>query len=141
MSDYDRLGGAAGLRRVVEAYVARFAGDFIIGFLFEGKPLGRIVEHEVQLAAGHLGGPSAYTGRSLAAAHQPLKINRGHFRRRLAILRTVLAEHGVEPDIIERWIGFESRLEAAVTDGTDCIADPTRTSDVRASKDGVPAED
>ena len=120
MSDYEAIGGHEGLTRVVRAYVDRFAADFIIGFLFEGRDLARIVRHEVELAAGHLGGPSGYGGRPLAAAHRPLRINRGHFRRRLAILRHILAEQGVPDDIIDGWVAHDAALETVVTTGRDC---------------------
>ncbi len=118
-SDYERIGDAE-LREAVEAYVQRFAADFIIGFMFEGKDLQRIALHEYQLAASHLGASVAYQGRSLRGAHTRLPINAGHFRRRLAIVRTVLTERGIDADIIERWVEWERGLEAAVTDGTDC---------------------
>lgn len=119
MTDFERIGEAA-LRRAVTAYVERFAADFIIGFLFEGKDLERIALHEYQLAAGHLGGHVAYEGKPLGRTHKRLPINKGHFRRRLAIVRTVLAEQGIDADIIERWVSWERGLESQVTDGTDC---------------------
>lgn len=125
MTDYERLGGHDGVEALVRAFVTRVFQDFIIGFLFVGKDLDRIVRHEVAHASEHLGGPRAYTGRPIARVHKPLPINRGHFRRRLALLRTVLQEHDVDGDIIERWIAADRRLEEAVVDGTDC-GPPTR---------------
>ncbi|HHO54706.1 MAG TPA: hypothetical protein ENK18_28500, partial [Deltaproteobacteria bacterium] len=103
------------------AFVSRMHGDFIVGYLFEGRALDRIVQHEAELAISHLGGEASYTGRPIGAVHRPLRINRGHFRRRLAILRTLLSERGVPEDIIERWIAHDAALEAVVTDGIDCV--------------------
>lgn len=120
MTDFEALGGAPGVRALVAAYVERFAADFIIGFLFEGRDLERIIGHEADLAARHLGGPARYAGRPLDVVHRPLRINAGHFRRRLAIVRTVLRERGVDEGVIARWIAAEQRLEAAIVDGTDC---------------------
>lgn len=116
----DALGGRAGVDRLVRAFVHRFADDFIIGYLFEGRDLDRIIAHETEHALQHLGAEVVYTGRPLAAVHRPLRINAGHFRRRLAILRTVLAEHGVPDAVIDRWIEADRRLMAAIVDGTDC---------------------
>lgn len=121
MSDYDDIGGHEGLERVVRAFVDRVFDDMIIGFLFIGKDRERVVRHEVEHAAEHLGGPSAYTGRPIARVHRPLRINRGQFRRRLALLRTVLREQGVDEAIVERWIEADRRLEPAITDGTECV--------------------
>lgn len=122
-SDYARLGEQAGIAAHIDAFVDRVASDWVIGFLFEGRDLARIKRHETSLACMHRGGPAAYSGRPLGAVHQPLRINRGHFRRRLAILRTVLSERGVPDDIVDRWIRHEQRLEPAIVDGTDCAPD------------------
>ncbi len=123
-SDYERLGREPGIARLMDRFVDRVAADWVIGFLFTGRDLDRIKHHEAALAVQHRGGPAAYAGRPLRAVHAPLRINRGHFRRRLALLRTVLAEEGVSSDIIDRWIRHEQRLEAAIVDGTDCAPDP-----------------
>lgn len=120
-TDYERMGGEPVLRRVVDRFVDRFFADFIIGFLFEGKDRARIKIHEAALAAAHLGGPKAYAGRPLGEAHLPLKINKGHFRRRLAILRQVLAEEGVPADVIGHWIATEQALEPVITTNLDCV--------------------
>lgn len=119
-TDYERIGGHEALVGHLDAFIDRVADDFIIGFLFVGRDLDRIKAHEVELAAAHLGGPRAYTGRPIHRVHGPLRINRGQFRRRLALLRTVLRERGVPDDLIARWIAHDERFEAAVTDGTDC---------------------
>jgi truncated hemoglobin YjbI len=95
--------------------------DFIIGYLFMGRDLERIKMHEAELASAHLGGPRAYAGRSLPTAHKPLRINRGHFKRRIALLRVVLHEQGVRDDIAARWVAHDEALEGAITDGTACV--------------------
>lgn len=120
-SDYERVGGDEGLRQLVSAFVDRFFDDFVIGFLFTGKDRDRIVRHEVELAAAHLGGPRAYAGRPVGEVHQALKINNGHFRRRLAIVRYVLGEQGVDDEIVERWIAHDRALEPVITTGLDCL--------------------
>ncbi len=124
MNDWERLGGEEAVRAHVEAFVARIFDDMIIGFHFEGHDRARIARHELELASTHLGGELGYRGRPIAGAHRPLRINRGQFRRRLAIVRTVLTERGVPADVVERWIAHEQRLERVITDGTDCVAEP-----------------
>jgi hemoglobin len=119
-SDWERLGGEEGVRRIVAAFLDRVFADFIIGFLFEGKDRARIERAEVELASTHLGGNLGYSGRGIVSTHRPLKINAGQFRRRLAILRTVLREKGAPEDVIDRWIAHDRRLEKVITDGTDC---------------------
>jgi truncated hemoglobin YjbI len=120
LTDWERAGGE-GLREVVAEFVRRMAADFVIGFRFEGKDLDRIAHHEYELATAHLGGPAAYGGRSLPQAHRPMRINRGQFRRRLAILRLVLTERGVPQDVVERWIAHDAALEDVIAEPRDCV--------------------
>jgi hemoglobin len=120
MTDFERLGGEQGLRELVTAFVDRVFEDSIIGFFFVGKDRSRIIEKELEHAVAHLGGPQAYTGRSLDRVHQPLRINAGQFRRRLAILRKVLAEHGADEAVAQRWIDHDTALLESITTGGDC---------------------
>jgi truncated hemoglobin YjbI len=121
MSAWDTLGGEDKVRAIVRALVARMAGDFVIGFLFEGRDHERIARHELELASAHLGGPRAYEGRPLGDVHQPLKINLGHFRRRLSLLSLVLEEHGVPADIARAWIAREAALQDVISTGVECV--------------------
>lgn len=109
------------LPAVIDAFVDRMATDFIIGFRFEGADLRRVKKHELELARKHLVGEGVYTGRAFGPLHKSLRINAGQFRRRLALLRTVALEQGLDPEVVERWVEHDRRLEAAVTDGTDCV--------------------
>ncbi len=118
--DLERLGGPAGVHRILDAFVRRAASDFIIGFFFQGRDLERIARHEAELVIERFGGGPAYRGRPLDRVHRPLRINRGHFRRRLAILQRVLEEHGVPEDIARRWIEEERSLAPLVTNDQDC---------------------
>lgn len=119
-SDFEILGGTDGVERLIARFVDRVASDFIIGFFFERVDLDRVKKMETSLACVHLGGPGEYAGRPVARAHAPYPINAGHFRRRLAILRTVLTEEGVDPEIIDRWIAHDQALQDQVTNGQEC---------------------
>ncbi len=121
MSDYDALGGAAGLRRVLDDFVNRVMNDTIIGFLFERVDREQLIAHEVAFAAAHLGGPKAYAGRPLPAVHRPKRIHRGHFRRRAALLRTTLRAHAAPEDVIARWLATEAALMDQVVSPGDCL--------------------
>ena len=82
MTDYDRIGGEAGLRAIIADFVDRVFDDVMIGFIFTGKSPERLREMEFQLASEQLGGPHVYRGRDIAAVHAPLPIMGGHFLRR-----------------------------------------------------------
>ncbi len=114
------------LEQVIPRFVDRMFADFIIGFRFAGKDRDRVVKHELELARRHLLGQGRYTGRPIGPLHRAMKINAGQFRRRLAILKTVLREHDVDEAVITQWIAHDRKLEPVLTDGTDCVlpADP-----------------
>jgi truncated hemoglobin YjbI len=121
VTDLDRV-GADRVGRVIDALVRREAADWVIGFLFEGADLDAIVAHETALAINHLGGTARYGGRPLGAVHRPKRINRGHFRRRMALLRQQLEVADIPDDVASRWLAHDSALEGVVTNGTDCTA-------------------
>ena len=109
------------LETVVHRFVDRMFDDFVIGFRFEGKDRDRVKRHELELARKHVLGKGTYTGRPIGPLHRAMRINAGQFRRRLAILRTVLREHDVEEAVISAWIAHDRKLEPVLTDGTDCL--------------------
>lgn len=120
-TDLAQLGGVEAVRALVQRFVRRMAADFVIGFRFEGKDLERIAHHEAELAVSHLGGPPAYSGRSLAHVHAPMRLNRGQFLRRIAVLRAELEDSGAPADVIERWVAHDESLEPAIAGPGDCV--------------------
>ena len=120
MTDYQQLGGQAGVERLVRAFVTRVVQDPIIGFFFQDRNIERIILHEVEHASEVLGGPTAYTGRPLVPVHRKLGIHQGHVRRRLALLRQVLREHGVNEATTERWLASDRQLGSKLALPTDC---------------------
>jgi truncated hemoglobin YjbI len=112
---FDELGGEPVLRPIVARFVERLFADPMIGFFFRNADRRRITDKEYELAAEHLGGGVAYTGRSLRAAHARHPIMGGQFARRLEILRQTLVEAGAPPAVIEHWIAYTERHRAEVT--------------------------
>ncbi|MCC6623108.1 MAG: hypothetical protein IT385_17755 [Deltaproteobacteria bacterium] len=109
-TDFERVGGEAGLRALITEFVGRTFADPMIGFLFAGKPKARITELEYRFAAEHLGAPLVYDGRPLGEAHRRSPISGGHFDRRTRILAETLARHEVPDDVAARWLAHvESR--------------------------------
>ncbi len=97
--------------------------DPIIGFRFIGVPREPLIERELEHLSGILGGNLAYSGRPLPAVHRAHRINKGQFRRRLALARTVAAELGVDPLVVAEWQRRERALEAVLTSAEDCLPD------------------
>lgn len=119
---FDRIGGDA-LRRVIEDFYDRLFADPMIGFLFEGKNKQRLVQKEWEMTARLLGASDIrYTGRPMPEAHAKSPILGGHFERRRKILEETLAEHGVDPEVVDAWIAHTRALRPQVTAdaGADC---------------------
>jgi hemoglobin len=114
-SAYERLGGDAALRAIVEDFYDRVFADAMIGFLFNGTDRARLVQKEWELAAAMLGADVRYTGRPMRQAHARSPILGGHFARRQQILRETLADHHVPDDVAAEWLRHNDRLRPQVT--------------------------
>lgn len=101
---YEQVGGEEGLRHIVGRFVDRAFDDAMIGFLFRGADRGRVKRLEFEFASQHLGGPGGYTGRSLQSAHKAHPIERGHFDRRLQLLKEELQRAGAPNCVIVHWL-------------------------------------
>ena len=132
-SDFERIGGEAALRPLIDEFVDRCFDDMMIGFLFQRASRDRVKRFEYEHAAAHLGAGVAYGGRALRVAHGPHAILGGQFARRLHILRETLAKHGVPEDVAERWLAYHESLRGEVT------ADPTSDCNPEAAEARVRA--
>jgi truncated hemoglobin YjbI len=112
---FERLGGEAGLRAIVDDFVGRVFGDVMIGFFFRNADQRRIEEFEYQHAAEHLGGPVRYAGRPLRQAHAAHPIMGGQFARRKEILRKTLVDHRAPQDVIDAWLAHTESLRDQIT--------------------------
>jgi len=106
---------------MIVEFIERVSQDMVVGFFFKGHDLARIADREYQLAAERMGGPVTYGGRPVGAVHKGLGINKGHLRRRLAILKFVLTSHGVDDGVMERWLTHERGLESEITNARECV--------------------
>lgn len=121
---YERIGGEASLRAIIDDFIDRVYADVMIGFFFRGVSRERIKEMEFQLAAQWLGADIVYGGRPLEQAHRRHRIMGGQFARRKQILRETLADHGVAPDIVASFMEHTDALRKLITREADheCIS-------------------
>ncbi len=121
-TDFERVGGEAGLRAVIHDFIGEIYGDPMIGFFFRRVNRARLEEMEYQHAAAHLGGPVVYEGRGMREAHRAHRVMGGHFERRKKILSDVLERHGVDGGVRARWLAHLETLRHEVTDqpGSEC---------------------
>src|SRR6056297_2202164 len=77
---YERLGGPAGIRRIVDGAVAAHMKNPLIGHRFapyadQPERVEEIKRHTCDFFATGSGGPDAYRGRSMADAHRGMQID------------------------------------------------------------------
>lgn len=77
---YERLGAAAGIRRIVDGAVAAHMENPTIGHRFQpyaDRPerVEEIKQHTCDFFAAGSGGPDKYQGRSMTEAHQGMNID------------------------------------------------------------------
>jgi hemoglobin len=66
---FEKLGGEARVRAIIDVFIDRVFEDRMIGFFFRNADRARIKEMEYQLAASFLGADVKYTGKALGKAH------------------------------------------------------------------------
>ena len=121
-SAFERVGGEAVLRAIIDDFVGRVTSDVMIGFFFARIDRARLAELEYEHAAQHLGADVAYSGRPLRTAHAAHRIMGGHFARRREILRQTLVSHAVPESIAAAWLAHVDSLRAEITPdvGSEC---------------------
>lgn len=98
MSIYESIGGEAAVAEAVERFYAKLRCDPIIGLFFEDAELAGLTTHQTMFLTAALGGPDAYEGRDMRAAHAHLSITDSDFDTFLRYLAEALAELDAPPE-------------------------------------------
>jgi hemoglobin len=111
----ERIGGRERLRALLVVFYERLFADPMIGFFFRGHGLESIVDGQFGFLLWAFGAEPVRTGRHPSEAHRDLPpILRGHFDRRLVVLREVLEEHDLEPAVVDAWLRVEESMRPRV---------------------------
>jgi truncated hemoglobin YjbI len=112
----EKLGDDA-IEKIVRSFYERAFFDGIIGHFFFEKDHNELVAKQTAFATSMLGGPSEYRGKPLAPVHKNLRINSAHFGRRQMLMKEILEEHNVPPEISGAWLEMEERLRPLIVTG------------------------
>lgn len=122
---FERLGGEARLRAIIDVFVDRVMDDVMIGFFFRKVDRGALKRREYEFAAAHLGAGTPYGGRPLDEAHAPHPIMGGQFNRRMKLLERTLADLNVPEEIAREWLAHNERMRPLITRDPSNLCDPT----------------
>lgn len=104
MALYDDIGGASAVRAALNAFYPRVLADARLSPFFLGVDIERLKTSQEAFFAMALGGPNAYTGRTLQDAHARTR-QRGAtddvFDHFLAVFEGVLADLRIPPRKID----------------------------------------
>ena len=92
---YEKLGGQPGVARIVEGAVTLFFADPRLRDDFDNIAPARLKSRLADYICQVSGGPCQYRGRSIAASHAGLHINRARFNAVAETLQTAMEEAGV----------------------------------------------
>lgn len=123
MANDEILGGEGLLAEAVEKFYTKLQSDPVVGEFFEDTDVASLVTHQRMFLTAALGGPDAYQGRDMRAAHAHLKIADVDFDLFMEHLQTTLTELGVSSEridsVLEALSPLRREIVAAPGDGPD----------------------
>lgn len=100
MSIYEQIGGQPVVKTAVTLFYNRVLEDPALAPWFDGVDLSRLRSHQRAFLSAALGGPEAFTGRSLAAAHSGRAITDEAFDAVVHHLGVALRDLGIDHAVI-----------------------------------------
>ncbi len=100
MSIYETLGGDGLVAQAVKQFYAKLKTDQFTSEFFESADVTELTAHQRMFLTAALGGPDAYEGRDMRAAHAHLQIADADFDRFIDYLAETLAELGATAERI-----------------------------------------
>ena len=102
---FQRLGGDAAVSAAVEVFYDKVLADDHLNGFFVGMDMARQRQHMKRFLSLASGGPNAYTGRDMRAAHARLVTTMGlgdsHYDAVVSHLVAALQELGVSPEVVD----------------------------------------
>lgn len=115
---YPRVADA--MPAIMQDFYDRLFDDIMIGFFFAGRDKAELIDKQLAFMSAAMGGPEAYRGRSLKAAHAPLRIFEGQFARRHQVLRETLDDHGLAPEDRDAWLALDASFRDRILASEPC---------------------
>lgn len=115
---YERIGGEAALMAAVDLFYEKVLANELTRPYFQSLDMNTMVRKQIAFMTWALGGPDAYKGRDLAAAHAHLVQAKGlsdvHFDAVAQSLEATLVELGVERALVDEVLAVVSTTRGSV---------------------------
>jgi hemoglobin len=123
MSIYESIGGSTAVEAAVEKFYTRLTSDPEIAVFFERADMDELATRQRMFLTAALGGPDAYEGRDMRAAHAHLQITDADFDLFLDCLAASLADLGATParcdEVLEALEPLRLEIVHASSEGAD----------------------
>jgi hemoglobin len=112
---YIDAGGETGIEKCLTAFYEKMSQDILLGFFFTDHDLNHIIQQQKTFLLRAMGKNYQYSGKSPAAAHKKIPpILKGHFDRRMVLLRETLKEFKLPEASIQTWVDFEENFRSRI---------------------------
>ncbi|WP_281883597.1 group 1 truncated hemoglobin [Paenibacillus sp. YYML68] len=99
---FEKLGGSDAIQKVVDSFYQKVLADDTVNGFFKHTDMEKQRRHQAAFIGFALGSTAAYTGKSMAKAHEGMNLQPEHFHAIAGHLKSTLEEFGVdESDIAE----------------------------------------
>ncbi len=140
---WDRLGGEAGVSKVVDDFVAAAATDPKVDFTRGGKyklndaGVAHLKKELIDFVSSATGGPFEYKGKSMKDAHKGMGITDAEFDASAADLKAALVKNGVKPDDVKAVLGAVETTRKDIVEGAAPPPPPPPVPDLKEAKGKV----
>jgi hemoglobin len=97
---YERIGGEAAMDAAVDLFYRKVLTDDRISHFFDTVDMDRQRAKQKAFLTFAFGGPNAYSGKDMRAAHAKMKLTEEHFNAVVENLGATLTELGVPGEFI-----------------------------------------
>lgn len=101
---YAEMGGKPGIDRLVDASVERYLTDDRIKAIFDESNMDRVRAELKDQFCMVAGGPCAYTGHDMTAAHKGLHLTNANFNALVEDLQAAMDEQGIAFAVQNRFL-------------------------------------
>ena len=106
MSIYEKIGGEAAVNAAVDIFYKKVLSDDRISHFFDSVDMLGQLQKQKSFLTMVFGGPNAYTGKDMRAAHKHMNLTEIHFGAVAENLVGTLQELSVPQDIIDEIVGI-----------------------------------